>query len=102
MFFLLTADGMDFSKLIVALTPTRVAILDRLIEEGATPMGVLAARVCLAPSSLTPHIRHLAEAGLARTWRDGKIIWAAANCRGVQVVVDWLDSPTEPDSHDDQ
>lgn len=93
---------MDFDKLIEALTPVRVSILDRLMEEGATPMGVLAARMGLAPSSLTPHVKCLVDAGLARTWKDGKLVWAAANCRGVEIVVDWLDSPAKPNSPDAQ
>ena len=92
---------MDFDKLIEALTPIRVEILYRLIEEGATPMGILAGRVGLAPSSLTPHMKCLVDAGLARTWRDGKVIWAAANCRGVEVVVDWADAPTRTDLRND-
>lgn len=77
--------------MIEALTPVRVEILYRLIHEGSTPMGVLAMRVGIAPSSLTPHVKCLAESGLVRCWRDGKLVWATANCRGVELVVDWLD-----------
>jgi DNA-binding transcriptional ArsR family regulator len=81
---------MTFELLIAALTPPRVRVLYYLIERGATTMGNLAEAMDMSPAGLTAHVACLREAGLVETWPDGRLVWARARCRGVEVFVDWL------------
>jgi DNA-binding transcriptional ArsR family regulator len=52
--------------------PSRVAMLDVLMDGQEHPVGALARAACIAPSTAIGHVRRLEEGGLVVTQREGR------------------------------
>jgi len=71
---------------------TRLAIFRLLLEHapnGLTP-GAIAARLGLAPATLSFHLKELANAGLVDDRRESRFIWYRADVAQAQRLVDYL------------
>jgi len=70
----------------------RLEVFRLLVRQGALglPAGQIAARLQVAPSTLSPHLGQLERAGLATSWRDERRIFYAVNVEGMRAVLAFL------------
>jgi DNA-binding transcriptional ArsR family regulator len=71
---------------------TRLSIFRLLLEhapEGLTP-GAIAARLELAPATLSFHLKELTNANLVDDRRESRFIWYRANVAQMRRLVDYL------------
>ncbi|WP_112323922.1 ArsR/SmtB family transcription factor [Oceanibium sediminis] len=88
----------------------RLSVLVALVAAGPEGMaaGALAERVGLGASTLTHHLRFLAQAGLVTQERQGRRIISKANYARVRQISDYLlltccadvDAPSKEHAHD--
>ena len=71
---------------------TRLAIFRRLVTAG--PAGIAAGAIgdslALPPATLSFHLNHLANAGLAERRREGRQIFYSANYPAMNALIDFL------------
>jgi ArsR family transcriptional regulator len=86
----------DASRAVAALAAlaqeTRLSIFRLLLEhapDGLTP-GAIAARLGLAPATLSFHLKELASAGLVDDRRESRFIWYRADGANMQWLIDYL------------
>ena len=72
---------------------TRLEVFRLLVGQGALglPAGQIAARLQVAPSTLSPHLAQLERAGLATSWRDERRILYAVNIAGMRALLTYPD-----------
>lgn len=70
----------------------RLTVFRILMREGPNglPAGEIAARVAVAPSTLSHHLAHLERAGLLRSWRVERRIFYAVDIMGTRRLVAFL------------
>ncbi len=80
----------------------RLSVLVTLVRAGpeGLPIGVLGDRTGITGSTLTHHMRVLAQAGLVQRARDGRRILCVADYDGVRALSDFLLSQCCRDSDD--
>ncbi|HEV2218990.1 MAG TPA: metalloregulator ArsR/SmtB family transcription factor [Casimicrobiaceae bacterium] len=90
------ADSGDSSGAVATLAalaqPTRLALFRLLLEHepsGLTP-GAIAAKLGLAPATLSFHLKELASTGLVVDRRESRFIWYRANIAAVENLVGYL------------
>jgi len=87
---------MDATRIVTALGalahPHRLAAYRLLVEQGPEGLaaGAIAARIGLAPSSLTFHVQSLQRAGLVTQRRAGRQLMYAADFGAMNGLVDYL------------
>lgn len=71
---------------------TRLDVFRLLVRKGpiGMPAGEIAARLGVAPSTLSPHLAQLERAGLASSWRDERRIFYAVNIEGMRRLLLFL------------
>jgi len=71
---------------------TRLDVFQLLVRKGpiGMPAGEIAARLGLAPSTLSPHLAQLERAGLASSWRDERRIFYAVNIEAMRRLLLFL------------
>jgi ArsR family transcriptional regulator, arsenate/arsenite/antimonite-responsive transcriptional repressor len=86
----------DASAAVAALAAlaqhTRLAIFRLLVEharDGLTP-GALAARLDLAPATLSFHLKELVNAGLVEDRREGRFIWYRPDVATMNGLIGYL------------
>jgi DNA-binding transcriptional ArsR family regulator len=88
----ITDSARAVSSLAALAQETRLAIFRLLLEHapnGLTP-GAIAARLRLAPATLSFHLKELANAGLVDDRRESRFIWYRADVAQAQRLVDYL------------
>jgi ArsR family transcriptional regulator, arsenate/arsenite/antimonite-responsive transcriptional repressor len=92
----LTTTGANSDGIVASLAAlaqgTRLAIFRLLLEHaprGLTP-GAIAARLTLAPATLSFHLKELASAGLILDRRESRFIWYQANVPAMNGLVAYL------------
>ena len=72
--------------------PTRLDVFRLLVKAGpgGQPAGALAETLGIAASTLSFHLKELAQAGLVVADRDGRQIWYKADYAGIREVVTFL------------
>jgi DNA-binding transcriptional ArsR family regulator len=70
----------------------RLAVFRLLVREGPSGLsaGDIAARVAVAPSTLSHHLGHLERAGLLRSWRAQRRIFYAVDVEGTRRLLAFL------------
>lgn len=73
-------------------SPARLAVLRLLVRagEGGLPVGALQARLEVAASTLSHHLRALVQAGLVVQERDGQRLICRADYGRVQALAEFL------------
>ncbi len=71
---------------------SRLAIFRALVQAGddGLPAGVIADRLCIAPSTLSTHLGLLTRSRLIRATRDGRVIRYAADTEGIRALLGYL------------
>ncbi len=71
---------------------SRLAIFRALVQAGPDGLsaGDIGKRTRIAPSSLSFHLKGLAQAGLVRARQDGRFIFYAANFAAMNALVSFL------------
>lgn len=71
---------------------TRLTLFRHLVTAGPAgePAGALGARFDLAPATLSFHLKTLAEAGLIRGTREGRVIRYAADYAAMDALLAYL------------
>lgn len=92
----IAASNAESSEIVEALAAlaqgTRLAIVRLLLEyapNGLTP-GAIAAKLSLAPATLSFHLKELANAGLIDDRRESRFIWYRANVPAMEHLVTYL------------
>jgi DNA-binding transcriptional ArsR family regulator len=70
----------------------RLAIFRLLVEHAPEGLsaGVIAARLALAPPTLSFHLKELSQAGLIASRQDGRFIWYRADLDAMNGLVSYL------------
>jgi DNA-binding transcriptional ArsR family regulator len=87
-----TAADAAVASLAALAQSTRLAIFRLLLEhapDGLTP-GAIAARLSLAPATLSFHLKELASVGLVVDRRESRFIWYQANVAAMTSLVGYL------------
>jgi ArsR family transcriptional regulator, arsenate/arsenite/antimonite-responsive transcriptional repressor len=71
---------------------TRLAVFRLLVQQGPTGLaaGEIAARLGLAPATLSFHLKELSHAALVTTRQDGRFIYYAADFDSMNALVGFL------------
>jgi DNA-binding transcriptional ArsR family regulator len=88
-----TASLTEAAEAFAALAQeTRLAVFRLLVGEGPTglPAGAIAARLAVAPSTLSFHLAQLERAGLIRSARVRRQIFYALDVEGTRRLVGFL------------
>ena len=72
--------------------PTRRAILTRLAREGEATVGDLAEPFDVSLMAVSKHLKVMAEAGLIRREKDGRVRRCAFRPEGLRPARDWMDT----------
>ncbi|HSM03563.1 MAG TPA: metalloregulator ArsR/SmtB family transcription factor [Longimicrobiales bacterium] len=91
----LTAPASDaaLDRTFAALAhPTRRAILTRLVREGEASVGDLAEPFDVSLMAVSKHLKVMAEAGLIRREKDGRIRRCTFEPEGLRPARDWIES----------
>jgi len=72
--------------------PTRRAILTRLAREGDATVGDLAEPFDVSLMAVSKHLTVMAEAGLIRRERDGRVRRCAFEPEGLRPARDWIET----------
>ena len=87
---------MDKKSALAALSAlgqdTRLEVFRLLVKAGAegVPAGEIAARLDAVQNTMSAHLKVLAQAGLARSERDGRIVRYAADMTGFRDLLAYL------------
>jgi DNA-binding transcriptional ArsR family regulator len=87
---------METTKAVRALSAiaqeTRLAVFRLLVQQGPTGLaaGEIAARLGLAPATLSFHLKELSHAGLVTMRQDGRFIYYAADFDSMNALVGFL------------
>lgn len=71
---------------------TRLGAYRLLVEQGAggLPAGEIAARLGVAPATLSFHLKELSHAGLVASRQDGRFIYYAADFDAMHALLEFL------------
>lgn len=87
---------MDQVKVVAALAAlaqdTRLSAFRLLVQAGPDGMiaGAVAETMDVPPSTMSHHLAKLEQAGLATSWRTGRLIHYAADYAGMQALLGFL------------
>lgn len=70
----------------------RLAVFRLLVEHApeGLPAGEIAARLSLAPATLSFHLKELSHSGLVASRQDGRFIWYRADLQAMNGLVGYL------------
>jgi DNA-binding transcriptional ArsR family regulator len=71
--------------------PTRLAVVERLLQQGAAPVSTLSAPFGMAGPSFLKHLGVLERAGLLATRKEGRVRMVALAPGALDVLQDWVD-----------
>ena len=71
---------------------SRLKVFRRLVQAGPTGMaaGEIGAAVHIAPTTLSFHLKEMANAGLVSARQEGRYIYYAANYAGMNALIAYL------------
>jgi ArsR family transcriptional regulator len=71
---------------------TRLAVFRLLVQQGPTGLaaGEIAAKLAIAPATLSFHLKELSRAGLVGTRQDGRFIFYAADFAAMNELLGFL------------
>ena len=85
-------DTQDIASTLDGLgNPTRLDIFRLLVRAGGLPVGAIAARLKLTPSTLAFHLRCLVDCGLVHQQKRGRAVICAANLGKLRAILMVLD-----------
>jgi len=80
----------DLNTVFAALSdPTRRAIIERL-EQGETPLSILAEPFDMSQTAVTRHVRVLRDAGLVEIEKRGRVRHCRLRAAPMQGAMNWL------------
>tara|TARA_B100000242_G_scaffold54886_1_gene32920 strand:- start:11 stop:331 length:321 start_codon:yes stop_codon:yes gene_type:complete len=86
-------DTQDIASTLDGLgNPTRLDIFRLLVRAGGLPVGAIAARLTLTPSTLAFHLRCLVDCGLVHQEKRGRAVICAANLGKLHAILMLLDN----------
>jgi len=86
-------DTQDIASTLDGLgNPTRLDIFRLLVRAGGLPVGAIAARLTLTPSTLACHLRCLVDCGLVHQEKRGRAVICAANLGKLRAILMVLDN----------
>ena len=86
-------DTQDIASTLDGLgNPTRLDIFRLLVRAGGLPVGAIAARLTLTPSTLAFHLRCLVDCGLVHQEKRGRAVICAANLGKLRAILMALDN----------
>lgn len=85
---------MDVRVLFNALSdPTRLAIVERLVADGALSVGTLAEPFAMSVPAVSQHLRILRESGLVLVQREAQRRFYSVNRPALAMIANWADQP---------
>ena len=95
-------DTQDIASTLYGLgNPTRLDIFLLLVSAGGIPVGAIAARLTLTPSTLAFHLRCLVDCGLVHQEKRGRAVICAANLGKLRAILMVLDNECRRDIETD-
>ncbi|MGI9394354.1 MAG: ArsR/SmtB family transcription factor [Boseongicola sp.] len=71
--------------------PTRLAIVESLLDDGEQSAGEICARVTVSAPAVSRHLKVLCDAGLLRRRVDRQRRFYSANPTGLGAINDWFE-----------
>lgn len=80
------------ARLFALAQESRLAVFRLLVQKGpdGLPAGEIAARLKLAPATLSFHLKELSNAGLLVARQDGRFIWYAPDFKAMNGLIAYL------------
>jgi DNA-binding transcriptional ArsR family regulator len=80
------------ARLAALAQPSRLAVFRLLVQRGAAGVaaGAIAARLRIAPNTLSFHLKTLSDAGLVRARQDGRFVYYAPDYQAMNALLAYL------------
>ena len=71
---------------------SRLGVFRLLVQKGpdGMPAGEIAARLKVAPSALSFHLKGLSNAGLLKSWQEGRFVYYAPDFKAMNGLIEYL------------
>src|SRR3546814_18696637 len=79
-------------RLVALAQRSRLSVFRLLVEKGpdGMPAGEIAERLKIAPNALSFHLKGLSNAGLLKSWTQGRFVYYAPDFQSMHGIVDYL------------
>ncbi|HEY9545637.1 MAG TPA: metalloregulator ArsR/SmtB family transcription factor [Solimonas sp.] len=79
-------------RLVALAQRSRLSVFRLLVEKGpdGMPAGEIAERLKIAPNALSFHLKGLSNAGLLKSWQQGRFVYYAPDFKAMNGLVDYL------------
>lgn len=71
---------------------SRLGVFRLLVQKGpdGMPAGEIAARLKVAPNALSFHLKGLSNAGLLKSWQEGRFVYYAPDFKAMNGLIEYL------------
>src|SRR3546814_16939953 len=78
-------------RLVALAQRSRLSVFRLLVEKGpdGMPAGEIAERLKIAPNALSFHLKGLSNAGLLKSWQQGRFVYYAPDFKAMNGLVDY-------------